>query len=131
MFKDFLTYFNKNYNHLFPYTKKNLFLQPQKVYFMKNIFLKKRVSKSLGFVFKKMGDEGILVQITQNVVNMDKVYTLNELGSFIYHYIDEPKEVNFLLNEIIKEFEVTPEVAEKDLEYFLNDAAKMGIIIVE
>jgi len=98
---------------------------------MTDRFLKKRVSKSLGFVYKKMGDEGILVQITQNVVNMDKVYTLNELGSFIYHYLDEPREVKYLIEQIVKEFEVTFEIAVIDLENFLNDAAKMGIIIVE
>lgn len=98
---------------------------------MTNRFLKKRVSKSLGFVFKQMGEEGILVQVTQNVVNMDRVYTLNELGAFIYHYLDEPKDVEFLIEQIVTEFEVNTEIAAIDLENFLTEATKMGIIKVE
>ncbi len=91
-------------------------------------FSNKTVSRTAGFVFKMMGDEGVLVEITQNVVNMDKVYTLNQLGVFVYQQLNQPRAVDYLLENILAEFDVSTEIATTDLKEFLEESEKMGII---
>lgn len=95
---------------------------------MTDNFLNKIVKRTPQFVFKKMGEEGVLVELTNNVVNMNKVITLNELGTFIYHQITEDILVNQLLEKILEEFDVTPENAISDLQEFLKEAEEMKIL---
>ena len=61
------------------------------------------VSRTSGFVFKEMGDESILIELVNNVVNMDKVITLNELGTYIYTQLLESKSIKqLIINKIVK-----------------------------
>ena len=91
---------------------------------------KKLYKKQSGFVEKTIGDELIIVPLVGAVAQMEKVFSLNELGSFIYNALNEPKLESDILNEILDEFEIDEETAAKDLNEFLNNAVARGIIKV-
>ena len=86
------------------------------------------VSRTSGFVFKEMGDESILIELVNNVVNMDKVITLNELGTFIYTQLLESKSIKQLILSITSEFEIDKETATNDLNEFITQAIKSKIV---
>ncbi len=88
------------------------------------------VSRTSGFVFKEMGDESVIIELVNNVVNMDKVLTLNDLGTFIYTQLKEEKSIEELLTLILTEFDVDRTTAIVDLEEFLKEAEKMKIISI-
>jgi hypothetical protein len=71
--------------------------------------------KSDSFVFRKIGEECILVPIRQNVADLDSIYTLNETGGRIWELIDGANTVKDIKNRILEEFDVPPAEAEKDL----------------
>ena len=50
--------------------------------------LKKKYNRNEDFVFRRIGDETILVPIKNNVGDMGAIYNLNELGAFIWEHPD-------------------------------------------
>jgi len=71
--------------------------------------------KSDSIVFRKIGDEFILVPIRHNVGDLDSIYTLNETAARIWELIDGKRNLHEIKNMMIEEFDVTPVEAEKDL----------------
>lgn len=71
--------------------------------------------KSDSIVFRKIGDEFILVPIRHNVGDLDSIYTLNETAARIWELIDGKKSLHEIKNMMIEEFDVTPAEAENDL----------------
>jgi hypothetical protein len=71
--------------------------------------------KSDSIVFRKIGDEFILVPIRQNVGDLDSIYTLNETAARIWELIDGERSLDEIKSMMIEEFDVTPAEAEKDV----------------
>ena len=92
-------------------------------------FLKTKYKRDENFVFRKIGDEMILVPIKNNVGDMGYIYTLNELAAFVWEHLDGNGRLLDLKNLIVEEFEVSAQKAEEDLCEFINDLMEIGAII--
>lgn len=90
--------------------------------------LKAIPSHSSSVVTRKTGNEYVLVPITNNIADMDSVYTLNETGAFIWEQIDGKKSVHEIINELTNEFEIDDGTATEDVLLFLDDMNKYLII---
>ena len=77
--------------------------------------LSKVYLKSDSFVFRKIGEECILVPIRHNVADLDSIYALNETAGRIWELIDGKRSLHEIKDMMIEEFDVTPAVAENDL----------------
>jgi len=73
------------------------------------------------FIHRTIADESILVPIHQDVADMNCIYTLNELGAFIWERLSEPKTKSALQTEIMAEYEAAPDVLNADLSRFLDE----------
>lgn len=89
---------------------------------------KKLYKKQSGFVEKTIGNETVVVPLVNNVAQMDKVFSLNEVGSVIYNSLNESKTLDELLQIVLNEFDVEAETAKNDLEQFLDKAVFKGIV---
>lgn len=92
-------------------------------------FLERVYKKSDAVVFRKVGEEFILVPIRQSVADLDSIYTLNETAARIWEWVDGKIKVKEIKERIIEEFEVTPDEAERDLVEHLGQLAEIGAII--
>jgi methyltransferase-like protein len=90
--------------------------------------LRSVLSQSSSIVTRKTGNEYILVPITNNIVNMNSVYTLNETGAFIWEQIDGRKNVEEIIDALITEYDIDNESAEKDVFSFIDNMSKYLII---
>ncbi len=90
--------------------------------------LDKVYKKSDSIVFRKIADEFILVPIRQNVGDLESISTLNEVAARIWELIDGKMKVREIKDEIVEEFEVTPQQAEKDLIEYLKQLKKISAI---
>jgi hypothetical protein len=72
-------------------------------------------TKSDSIVFRKIGDEFILVPIRHNVGDLDSIYTLNETAARIWELIDGKRNLREIKNMMVEEFDVPAAEAEKDL----------------
>jgi len=49
-----------------------------------------KVVRSKNFIFRQIVEEMVLVPIRQNVADLDSIFTLNELGAFIWGKLEVP-----------------------------------------
>lgn len=89
-------------------------------------YLEKCFDKSPNIVSRKIADEVILVPIRQNVGDLESIYTLNEVGVFIWEFLDGKRKAKEIKEMIVEAFDVSPEEAEKDLIEFLLKLEKIG-----
>jgi hypothetical protein len=94
-------------------------------------FLERVFKKSDAVVFRKIGDECILVPIRQGVGDLESIYTLNETAARIWELLDGTAKGIEIRDKMIEEFDVTPEEAEKDLVHHLRELASIQAIIEE
>jgi hypothetical protein len=86
------------------------------------------LTQSHSVVTRKTGDEYVLVPITDNIADMNSVYTLNETGAFIWDLIDGKRSVDELINCLTEEYEIDKASATNDVFEFINNLGKYLII---
>lgn len=91
--------------------------------------LKSILSQSSSVVTRKTGNEYVLVPVTDNIADMDSVYTLNETGAFIWEQIDGKKPLEEIVDLVTREYEIDKETAVKDVFDFINKMQNFLIII--
>jgi hypothetical protein len=84
--------------------------------------------RNSNFIFRKIVDETVLVPIHQNVADMNCIYTLNELGAFIWEQLDQPRTQMELQNAILGAYDADPEILQYDLSQFLAEMTGIGAI---
>ena len=78
------------------------------------------------FVFRKVVEETILVPVHMNVAQMDYIYTLNDIGAFIWEKLDEPRSIEELQEYLLEEYDVEPEALNADLQTFVEEMLTIG-----
>jgi hypothetical protein len=87
------------------------------------------LSHSPAIVTRKTGNEYVLVPITNNIAEMNRVYTLNETGAFIWEHIDGKRNVGELIAALTAEYEIDNENAAKDVFAFIDNLYEYLIIL--
>jgi hypothetical protein len=90
--------------------------------------LKSVLSHSPSVVTRKTGREYVLVPIANNIADMNSVYTLNESGAFIWELIDGKRDVDEIISELTKEYDIDVQTAEADVMAFIEKMNKYLII---
>ena len=80
------------------------------------------------FVFRRIEDETILVPIKDKVGDIGNIYSLNEIGAFIWEQLDGERNLKDLKDKILDEYEVSPREAEADLNEFMNDLIEIEAV---
>ena len=84
--------------------------------------------KDPSIVSRKIADEFILVPIRHKTEDVNSIYTLNEVGGFIWEQIDGKKSNQEVCKKLVEHFEVSPEKAETDLVEFIKQLVKVGAV---
>lgn len=85
-------------------------------------------SRNPDYIFRKIVDEYVLVPIHQDVADMECIYTLNEVGAFIWGQLEKDANMKELRASMIEEYDADPEVIEDDLVHFLEEMVSIGAI---
>jgi hypothetical protein len=86
------------------------------------------LTRSASIVSRKTDDEYVLVPVTENIADMNSVFTLNETGSYIWEKIDGTRTAADIINDLISEYDIDRETAEKDVSGFVADMHNYLII---
>lgn len=85
-----------------------------------------KIKKEL--VKRDIAGDIILVPVGKTVYDSNGLFILNELGAFLWDRLEEAQSEDELLTAILNEYEVTEDVAKKDLHTFLDKLRDMGIL---
>jgi len=70
----------------------------------------------------------MVIPIGERVIDFKGIITLNELGQFIWDKLYEETSYEDLLHSILSEYDVSEESARPDLDIFLEDARRLGVL---
>lgn len=73
-----------------------------------------------GFVHRQVADNDVLISVGANVANFNGYITLNPTASFLWDALAQPRTLKELENLLTAEFDVSAEIAHKDIVYFLE-----------
>jgi len=91
--------------------------------------LEKTYGKNENFVYRRIGDETILVPIKDNVGDMGSIYNLNEVGAFVWEHLDGKQSLSDIKDRIFEEFDVSSDAANKDLSDFIAQLKEIGALV--
>jgi len=80
------------------------------------------------FVFRKIGDETILVPVKAGVSELDSLFTFNEVGTVIWKGVENRSSVREIVTAVQAEFEIAPDSAQSDVFEFLEVLIKRSLI---
>ena len=72
------------------------------------------------FVTRTVGDELVIVPLSGNVAQMNRLFTLNETGKFIWENCEKCTDIKSLVVLLTENFDVQPDAALTDVEAFLE-----------
>ena len=70
-------------------------------------------------VFRRIGEEVILVPIRRQTADLEAVYTLNETGAAIWELLDGQRTLSGVRDALVEAFKVPSEEAEADIQEFI------------
>jgi hypothetical protein len=83
---------------------------------------------SANVVMRKIAGETILVPVSGNLANMQRLFTLNEMGALVWAMMEGGSTVGGIQEAIAREFEVEKIRSESDLMEFIGQLAGSGLI---
>jgi methyltransferase-like protein len=78
-------------------------------------------------VTRRIANETVIVPMTANVADLDSVYTLNEVGSFIWELLDGRRSAQSIAEMVAAEYDVTLEQAVRDVDELLTALESKGL----
>jgi hypothetical protein len=95
---------------------------------MGNDTSKKIYKRKDDIVHRRIAGETILVPIRGSLADMQKIFSLNPIGEFIWQDLDGSRSLQQISEDIQSSFEVTKEEASADLEAFIAELLREGLI---
>jgi hypothetical protein len=78
-------------------------------------------------VTRRIANETVIVPMTANVADLDSVYTLNEVGSFIWELLDGTRTAQSIAEAVADEFDVALDQAVRDVDELLTALEDKGL----
>ncbi|MDR2840730.1 MAG: PqqD family protein [Paludibacter sp.] len=72
------------------------------------------------YVARSVANELIVVPLTNNVAQMNTLYTLNETGKFVWENVQPDSTIDNLAQKMTEEFDVNQATALGDIQKFLD-----------
>ena len=72
-------------------------------------------------VFRNVGGEAMIIPIKGKLADMRNIFSLTMVAEFVWNKLGQNVSVSNILDDIISEFDVSREIAEKDLKELFVD----------
>lgn len=90
--------------------------------------LEQKIDRNPDYIFRMILDEAILVPIRKDVADMNALYTLNEVGAFIWQQLDQSQTLEEIQSRLLAEYAVDPETLLQDLEAYITDMVSIDAL---
>ena len=81
-----------------------------------------------GFLLRQFGEDYIVVAVGEDSGDFNKLITLNSVGAFIYESLQTETTYDDVLKKITDKYDVDEKLAKADLDIFLNNVKKAGLL---
>ena len=81
------------------------------------------------FIFRKIVDETVLIPIHKDIAEMDCIFTLNDVGAFIWEQLGDPQTQTELQAAVLDAYAAEPDIVLAELQNFLDEMTDIGAIL--
>lgn len=81
-----------------------------------------------GFLLRNVAGNNVVVPIGQATLDFNGMMSLNETGAFIFSKMLDGTTREQLIEDLISEYEVEREIAEKDVDDFIKKVEGEGLL---
>jgi len=82
-----------------------------------------------GIIVRKVVGETILVPISGNLADMQRIFALNPVAEFIWERVDGMTPLSDIYKGILNHFEIDQDQAEKDLVGFIDELKTAKLVL--
>ena len=75
--------------------------------------------------------EDIFIPIGQTALQRNGVFVMSPVGARIWELLGEGKDTNELVPLLLEEYEVEPEILRADVDEFLEELSRLGLLLEE
>ena len=93
------------------------------------VYWEKKFCRDEAVVTRDIVGETILVPIRGKLADMQRIFTLNDVGAFVWANLDGERSLGEICEDLRTEFDVHKEQAEKDLGDFISDLLEAELIV--
>jgi hypothetical protein len=86
------------------------------------------MKRSEDFFLQNVGGQDFLVPLGGKVMAMNSLITLNATGRRVWELLAADHSLDYLVAEIVEQFDVDPERARTDVLAFLDDLRRLGLL---
>jgi hypothetical protein len=83
-----------------------------------------------GFIMREIAGNNVIIPIGERVIDFKGMMTPNKTGAFIWNKLSEEISYEQLLGSILDEYDVDAATAKEDLDQFLAEARRYGVLDV-
>ncbi len=80
------------------------------------------------FVTRRIAGETIIVPVSANVGDLEAIYTLNEVGSYVWQLIDGRRTAQAIAEAVGAEYDVALDRAVRDVDELLSTLEAKGLV---
>lgn len=80
------------------------------------------------YILRKIAGDTVLVPVGEASLKLNGIISLNPTGELIWTGLEQGKDRAAILADILEEYDVTEEEAAADLDAYLNELKKNGLI---
>jgi hypothetical protein len=84
--------------------------------------------KQENLVTRKIAGETLVVPISGDLANMQRIFTLDSVSESIWRQIDGKQDLEKICDRLLSTFDVEKEEAERDLKAFIAELREAGLI---
>lgn len=86
------------------------------------------MKKKSDFILQDICSEKMLVPIGSQVMDMNGLVTLNGTAAYVWELLAEDRTVDELAAAVAEQFDVAPERARADVQVFIDEITRMGLL---
>jgi hypothetical protein len=87
-----------------------------------------KMKRKTDFIMQNVGGENLLVPLGAKVMDLNGLIILNDTAACVWKLLAHERAVDELTATVAERFDVTPERARVDVQTFVDEIAKMGLI---
>lgn len=82
-----------------------------------------------GLVLRRIADLDVVIPIGNNIADFNGIISLNETAAFLWKRLTLKEELPQIVDALIEEYDVNPEIARKDTEQFIEQLNQANIVM--
>lgn len=80
------------------------------------------------FILRKVADSYVVVPVGKQTLDFNGIINLNETGAFLFELLQNGAERDELVEKMLAQYDVAPEVAKADIDKFIQKVKDADVL---